>query len=149
MALTRARPDGSNLAVDGGGRPARRPRGWAGAGVVVAIALAAPLLVLPTGFLGDGLGFDPIARTLLPRAVGNSLVLAFGVGACTFLIGGGLAVLVSFYDFPGRRWLDWALILPMAIPSYVLVYVVLGQYGLASPLQSNLLGDALRPSRYT
>ena len=53
-------------------------------------------------------------------------------------------MLVSFYDFPGRRWLDWALILPMAIPSYVLVYVVLGQYGLASPLQSNLLGDGLR-----
>ena len=53
-------------------------------------------------------------------------------------------MLVSFYDFPGRRWLDWALVLPMAMPSYVLVYVVLGQYGLASPLQSNLFGDGLR-----
>jgi iron(III) transport system permease protein len=146
LELTEARPGGGSLAVDDGARPARRPRvrGWAVAGVLIAVALAAPLLVLPTGFLGDGVGFDPIARTLLPRAVGNSLVLAFGVGTCTFLIGGGLAVLVSFYDFPGRRWLDWALILPMAIPSYVLVYVVLGQYGLASPLQSNLLGDGLR-----
>ena len=51
----------------------------------------------------------------------------------------GWRVLVSFYDFPGRRWLDWALVLPMAMPAYVLVFVVLGQYGVASPLQSNLL----------
>jgi iron(III) transport system permease protein len=53
-------------------------------------------------------------------------------------------VLVSFYDFPGRRWLDWALVLPMAMPAYVLVFVVLGQYGLASPLHSNLFGDGLQ-----
>ena len=66
------------------------------------------------------------------------------MGAATLVVGGGLAVLVSFYDFPGRRWLDWALVLPMAMPSYVLVYVVLGQYGLASPLQSNLFGDGFR-----
>src|SRR5690606_1176398 len=45
---------------------------------------------------------------------------------------------------PGRRWLDWALVLPMAMPAYVLVFVVLGQYGLATPLQSNLFGDGLR-----
>lgn len=124
----------------------RRPRfsGWAAFGVAVAILVAAPLVVVPTGFVTGGLHIDEIARTLLPRAVGNSVLLALGVGAGTFLLGGGLAVLVSFYDFPGRRWLDWALVLPMAMPSYVLVYVVLGQYGLASPLQSNLFGDGLR-----
>ena len=41
----------------------------------------------------------------------------------TLVVGGGLAVLVSFCDFPGRRWLDWALVLPMAMPGYVLVFV--------------------------
>ena len=55
-------------------------------------------------------------------------MLAAGVGAGTLLLGGGLAALVSFYDFPGRRWLDWALVLPLAMPAYVLVYVLLGQY---------------------
>jgi iron(III) transport system permease protein len=50
---------------------------------------------------------------------------------------------VSFYDFPGRGWLDWALVLPLAMPGYVLVFVLLGQLGLASPLQSNLLGGGL------
>ena len=67
-----------------------------------------------------------------------------GVGVGTLVIGGGLALLVSFYDFPGRRWLDWALVLPMAMPGYVLVFVVLGQYDLASPLQSSLFGGGLR-----
>ena len=40
-----------------------------------------------------------------------------GVGVGTLLLGGGLAALVSFYDFPGRRWLDWALVLPLAMPA--------------------------------
>lgn len=129
-------------------RSIRRPRlsGWAVSGVVVALLVAAPLIVVPTGFISGGLHVDAIARTLLPSAVRNSLMLAFGVGAGTLVLGGGLAVLVSFYDFPGRRWLDWALVLPMAMPSYVLVYVVLGQYGLANPLQSNLFGNGLQIS---
>ena len=63
-------------------------------------------------------------------------MLAAGVGAGTLLLGGALAALVSFYDFPGRRWLDWALVLPLAMPAYVLVFVLLGQYDEASPLQT-------------
>jgi iron(III) transport system permease protein len=113
-------------------------------GIAVAVAIAAPLLAVPATFLVDGFGIDEVVRLLLPDAVRTSLVLAIGVGAVGLLLGGGLAVLVSFYDFPGRRWLDLALVLPMAMPSYVLVYVVLGQYGLANPLQSNLFGDGLR-----
>jgi iron(III) transport system permease protein len=112
--------------------------------VVVALAIVAPLVALPLAYVRGGFQFDAIARALLPSAFTNSVVLAGGVGAITLFVGGGLAVLVSFYDFPGRRWLDWALVLPLAIPSYVLVYVVLGQYGLANPLQSNLFGDGLR-----
>jgi iron(III) transport system permease protein len=107
--------------------------------ILVALAVAGPLVALPASFVGEADAFDQIARTLLPRAVTTSVLLGLGVGAGTLAVGGGLALLVSFYDFPGRRWLDWALVLPMAMPAYVLVFVVLGQYGLASPLQSNLL----------
>src|SRR5690606_29493659 len=102
------------------------------------------LAALPASFVGEQEAFDAISRTLLPRAVWTSILLGTGVGAATLLVGGGLAVLVSFYDFPGRRWLDWALVLPMAMPAYVLVFVALGQYGVASPLHSNLFGDGLR-----
>jgi iron(III) transport system permease protein len=118
--------------------------GWAVVGVVVALVVVGPLVALPASFVGQADAFDQIGRTLLPRAVVTSLILGAGVGVGTLIVGGGLAVLVSFYDFPGRRWLDWALVLPMAMPAYVLVFVVLGQYGLASPLQSNLFGDGLQ-----
>ena len=120
-----------------------RVPGWAVLGGVVALVIVGPLVALPASFFGQGEAFDQIARTLLPRALTNSVVLGLGVGTGTLVVGGGLAVLLSFYDFPGRRILDWALVLPMAMPGYVLVFVVLGQYGLANPLQSNLFGDGL------
>lgn len=122
----------------------RRVPGWAVLSGVVTLVVVGPLLALPASFFGQGEAFDSIARTLLPEALRTSILLGVGVGLGTLLLGGGLAALVSFYDFPGRRWLDWALVLPMAMPGYVLVFVVLGQYDLATPLQSNLLGDGLR-----
>jgi len=131
-AAVRARP-----------RRARIP-GWSLLGALVAVVVAGPLLALPASFVGQGEAFDQIARSLLPEAVRASVLLGLGVGVGTLVVGGGLALLVSFWDFPGRRWLDWALVLPMAMPGYVLVFVALGQYGTATPLQSNLFGDGLR-----
>jgi iron(III) transport system permease protein len=118
--------------------------GWTVLTAILALAFVAPLLSLPASFFSEGIGFDAIARTLLPDTLATSLLLATGVGVGTLLVGGGFALLISFYDFPGRRLLDWALVLPMAIPGYVLVFVVLGQYGRASPLESNLLGGGLQ-----
>jgi len=125
-------------------RPRARVGGWSIVGLAVALLVTGPLLALPASFVGQADAFDQIGRTLLPEAVRTSVLLGLGVGAGTLLVGGGLALLVSFWDFPGRRWLDWALVLPMAVPGYVLVFVVLGQYGSATPLQSNLLGEGLR-----
>jgi iron(III) transport system permease protein len=107
---------------------------------VAALVVAGPLLALPLSFVGQGDALDQIAASLLPEALRNSAVLAFGVGLGSLLLGGSLAALVSFYDFPGRRWLDWALILPLAMPAYVLVFVLLGQYDADSALQSALRG---------
>ena len=119
----------------------RRPiSGWVVASGVIAFLFVAPLLALPASFFRDGFGLERLARLVLPDAFRTSLLLASGVAVGTLIVGGGLALLVSFYDFPGRRWLDWALVLPMAMPGYVLVFVVLGQYGVGSPLQSRLFG---------
>ncbi len=136
------------LAPAGGpaGTAARRGRGipgWTVVGVLVALAVAGPLVALPASFVFSGEAFDQIASTLLPQALANSVLLAVGVGAGTLALGGGLAVLISFYDFPGRRWLEWALVLPMAMPAYVLVFVLLGQYGSANPLATSLFGGGL------
>ena len=125
-------------------RRASRPSGWAVTAVVIALVLIAPLLALPASFVVESGAFDQISRTLLPDALKNSAYLALGVGVGTLALGGGLALLVSFYDFPGRRVLDWALVLPLAVPGYVLVFVVLGQFGSATPFQSSLFGEGLR-----
>ena len=112
--------------------------GWAIASAVVALVVAGPLAALPLSFVTEPGAFGDIADSLLGEALLASLVLAAGVGVGTLLLGGSLAALVSFYDFPGRRWLDWALVLPLAMPAYVLVFVLLGQYDEASPLQGAL-----------
>jgi iron(III) transport system permease protein len=119
-------------------RARRRPPGWAVASAVVALLVAGPLAALPISFVTDPGSFGDISKSLLPQALRASVVLAAGVGAGTLLLGGALAALVSFYDFPGRRWLDWALVLPLAMPAYVLVFVLLGQYDESSPLQRAL-----------
>jgi iron(III) transport system permease protein len=128
-------------------RGRRRPPGWAVASVAVALVVAGPLAALPLSFVFEPGAFGDVADSLLGEALRASLVLAVGVGAGTLLLGGSLAALVSFYDFPGRRWLDWALVLPLAMPAYVLVFVLLGQYDEASPLQRALrsvLGDGFQ-----
>jgi iron(III) transport system permease protein len=138
-ATTAAEP---TTAAAGRSRWPRWPA-WSVLSVVLALAVVGPLVALPASFIGEGEAFGQISRTLLPDAVATSLYLGLGVGAGTLLVGGGLAVLVSFWDFPGRRWLDWALVLPMAMPGYVLVFVALGQYGRTNPLHSTLFGAGL------
>jgi iron(III) transport system permease protein len=133
------------VAARAGRAPRATPRGlpgWAFVGILVAVLVAGPLLLLPASFLTDPGAFGDIADSLLPEALHASAVLAAGVGAGTLLLGGSLAALVSFYDFPGRRWLDWALVLPLAMPAYVLVFVLLGQYDADGWLQ-NAVRDVL------
>jgi iron(III) transport system permease protein len=119
-------------------RQRRRPAAWTIVGTAVALLVAGPLVILPASFVTHPEAFGQIADDLLPEALRASLVLALGVGAGALALGGSLAALVSFYDFPGRRWLDWALVLPLAMPAYVLVFVLLGQYDTSSTLQRGL-----------
>lgn len=137
------------MAVGAGSPPrAARPRlprldAWAAAGIAVALLVAVPLLVLPGAFLSPRVDvWWRITRGILPETLLNTAVVAGGVGAGTLALGTALALLVSFYDFPGRRILDWALVLPLALPAYVLTFVFLGQLGFTLSLRSPL-GAAL------
>ncbi|MEE9099669.1 iron ABC transporter permease [Pseudomonas nitroreducens] len=88
--------------------------------------------------------------TQLPRLLGNTLVLVGGVGVGVTVLGVSLAWLTSLCEFPGRRWLDWALMLPFAVPAYVLAFVFVGLLDFAGPVQTLLrewFGSGLRLPR--
>ncbi len=89
-------------------------------------------------------------ETQMPRLLGNTLTLVLGVGFGVTLLGVSLAWLTSLCEFPGRRWLDWALMLPFAIPAYVLAFVFVGLLDFAGPVQTLLrewFGSGLRLPR--
>ena len=79
-----------------------------------------------------------LAATVLPELLRNTIALLLGVAGGTVVLGCGLAWLTARCDFPGRRWLDWALMLPLALPAYVLAFVVQGLFDTAGLVQSVL-----------
>jgi iron(III) transport system permease protein len=118
----------------------------------IAFAIAA-LVLLPLSVLllswheVDQSIWAHLWQTQLPRLLGNTLLLVVGVGTGVVLLGVSLAWLTSLCEFPGRRWLDWALMLPFAIPAYVLAFVFVGLLDFAGPLQTlarDWFGSGLR-----
>ncbi|MCB1616440.1 MAG: iron ABC transporter permease [Pseudomonadales bacterium] len=90
-----------------------------------------------------------LGETRLPTLLGNTGVLLVGVGSGVFLLGVSLAWLTAMCEFPGRKLLDWLLMLPLAIPAYILAFIALGTLDYAGPVQRfwrNLFGhDAWFP----
>jgi len=109
----------------------------------LSLAVAALFLVPVASVLfsltqsGDGT-WDHLARTVLPRYLANTAVLVAGVGIGVPVIGAGTAWLVTMCRFPGRRFFEWALILPLAVPAYVMAYAYTDFLQPAGPVQSLL-----------
>ena len=110
---------------------------------VGAIAVAALVLLPIVMVLGFALNpsdnlWPHLIATTLPRYLANTGVLMAGVGALTVLIGTATAWLVVMYRFPGRGWLQWALLTPLAIPAYVGAYALVDFLEYAGPVQTAL-----------
>ena len=75
-------------------------------------------------------------ETQLSDLLTNTLTLFVGVGIWVSILGVSLAWLVAMCEFPGRRWLEWALMLPLAMPAYVFAFVFLGLVDYSGPLQT-------------
>ena len=90
------------------------------------LVLALPVLGVLVSWLAlDVQGLESLrhqGRTVLPGYVLNSLLLAVSVGLGVAVVGGGTAALITLFDFPLRRTLEWALLLPLSMPAYVLAY---------------------------
>jgi iron(III) transport system permease protein len=103
----------------------RRLDGWTVFTLLAALAVAGPLLGLPISFITAPGSLDRFSG-LVPEALAATAVLIVGVGAGVLVLGTALAALVSFCDFPGRAWIEWALVLPLAMPGYVFTLFALG-----------------------
>jgi iron(III) transport system permease protein len=93
--------------------------------ILCAVLVAAPLIGLPISFIAAPGALDEFSG-FLPEAVVATAWIILGVGGGTLLLGTGLAALVSFFEFPGRGWIEWALVLPLAMPGYVFTLFALG-----------------------
>jgi iron(III) transport system permease protein len=99
--------------------------------VLVPLAVVALEIATPTPAI-----WTHIWATVLPTMLRNTLLLLLGVGGGTFLLGTGLAWLVTAYRFPGRELFDWMLLLPMAMPGYILAFVFVATFDFVGPVQS-------------
>lgn len=114
-------------------------RVWILGGSLVALVVAAPLLAIAWIALFPSENIWPhLATTILPRHSWNTLLLMIGNGFGVFLIGTTTAWLVATGDFPGRRVFEWALLLPLAVPAYIVAFVYTDVFEFAGPVQGLL-----------
>ncbi|MDY6949028.1 MAG: iron ABC transporter permease [Pseudomonadota bacterium] len=108
-----------------------------GLAVVLCLPALVPLLVIAHATLSPEADvWAHLARYVLPEVTLNTIKLLVGVALLSGVVGTTLAWLTSICEFPGRRFFDWALLLPLAIPTYVLAFVAVGFLDYSGPLQS-------------
>ncbi|MGH1416663.1 MAG: ABC transporter permease [Pelagimonas sp.] len=117
----------------------RLPSKWSVGAVVIAVIVVAPILaVLGLAMFPKENIWPHLMSTTLPRYLRNTAILMVGVGALAAMVGTGAAWLISRYEFPGRRWMEWLLLLPLAIPAYVGAYALVDFLEYAGPVQTAL-----------
>ena len=112
---------------------------WLIAAVIITVFAGLPiaaLLVIASG--GSSATWNHLFTNALPSALPDTILLLAGVGAVSMTIGTAAAWLVASHDFPGRRILDWALLLPLAVPTYVIAFAYLDILHPIGPFQSVL-----------
>ncbi len=98
----------------------------------VAMPIAALAIIAASGNLDS---LHHVATTVLPRAATITALLLIGLALLTGLIGSVCAWLISFFDFPGRRIFAWALMLPLAVPTYISAYAFVEFFTFTGPVQ--------------
>jgi iron(III) transport system permease protein len=107
---------------------------------VVAALVALPVLSVGVNLFAGGTAdtWNHLAATVLPEYIANSLWLCLGVALGVGSMGTTMAWLTAMHDFPGRRVFEWALLLPLAMPAYVLAYTYTDFFQFVGPVQTGL-----------
>ncbi|MFA7270442.1 MAG: iron ABC transporter permease [Sterolibacterium sp.] len=118
-------------------RDKRRPNVLVGAAFLIAALTAAPIFSVWTNIFSGGTSatWQHLFTTVLPEYITNTLWLCFGVGSGVIVVGVATAWLVTMHDFPGRRLFQWALVLPLAVPAYVMAYAYTDLLQFVGPIQ--------------
>ena len=113
--------------------------GWQLSTALIALLVLVPLVTLFLSFLHpERQIWEHILQTMMSRLLINTATLVCGVALFTTLLGVVLAWLTGVCEFPGRRFFSWALLLPLAMPTYVLAFVWLGLLDFSGPVQTGL-----------
>jgi iron(III) transport system permease protein len=109
-----------------------------GAALIALIVVAPIVSVIVIALFPTENIWPHLWATTLPRYLANTVILMCGVGVLAALVGTGAAWLVARYDFAGRRWLEWLLLLPLGIPAYIGAYALVDFLEYAGPVQTGL-----------
>ena len=113
--------------------------GWTIGTVIIALIAITPIVaVIFISFTPSDDIWAHLVSTVLPLYISTTLLLMVGVGVGTLVIGVGTAWLVSMCRFPGKSMFEWALLLPMAMPAYVIAYLYTDILEYAGPIQTLL-----------
>ncbi len=106
---------------------------------IIALVIIAPVIsIFYSAFLGDTALWPHLFSTVLPRYLINTLILMFGVGILSLLFGVTTAWVVTRYNFFGKKFFEWMLLLPAAVPAYIIAYTYTDFFEYAGPLQGLL-----------
>jgi iron(III) transport system permease protein len=129
------------VALAKGGSTSGSDRGgvWRAGVLVSALLLSLPVVVVFSFvFTPAGAVWQHLADTVLVDYLSNSALLLLGVAVGVLLLGIPTAWATAVYEFPGRRLFEWALLLPLAIPAYIIAYTYTGLLEFAGPVQTLL-----------
>ena len=116
-----------------------RVDGWTAFAVAMALLVLAPIAAVVYPLItADPALWRHLVDTVLARYLTNTLILMLGVGLGTLVLGVAAAWLVTMCRFPGARAFEWALLLPLAMPAYVVAYAYTGLLDFAGPVQMAL-----------
>ena len=110
---------------------------WRPSIVGTALILSIPILTIAISvFEPPGENWQHLKDTVLKEYIVNSMLLTCGVGIGTLLIGVSTAWLTAMCSFPGKNLFVWLLLLPLAMPAYIVAYTYTGMFDFAGPLQT-------------
>lgn len=114
----------------------RRWNPWLVTAMLASLVMLAPVLALAFSALQGSAGlWEHLWANVLPVALRNTVLMLLGVGTLVTVLGTGSAWLVTAYRFPGQRLLSWALLLPLAVPTYIAAYAYLDVLHPLGPVQ--------------